>query len=222
MKSDTLALGPYGAFLFDMDGTILTSIAATERAWTAWAERAGVPPLELLDFMHGRRSIDVIKRFAPLGADTAAEAAWLDARELEDAGGIAPIPGAAEFLAALPPERWAVVTSANRDLAHMRIATAGLPLPAVLVSSEDVKAGKPDPEGYLKGAAKLGIAASECLVFEDADAGVRAGLAAGANVVRISSAYGGAAVGAAATIAGYSEASVEAGADGLRLSLRVR
>lgn len=183
-------LGPYQALLFDMDGTILTSIAAVERSWRAWAERAGVPPGAVLDYMHGRRAVDTIRHFLPPSSDPAPEVRWLDDLELDDLDGIAAIPGALTFLERLPPDRWAIVTSANRRLALARIAAAGLPLPAVLVSSDDVTKGKPDPQGYLWAAELLKVDPSHCLVLEDAPSGLRAGVAAGADVLRIAGTRG--------------------------------
>lgn len=201
MTATDVQLGPYDALLFDMDGTILTSIAATERAWSAWAHRVGAPVDAVLASMHGRRAVDVVGQFLPAHADVAAEVAWLDARELEDLEGIAEVPGAGAFLSALPRNRWAVVTSANRDLAAARIGAAGLPWPDLLISSDDVRAGKPDPEGYRRAAAALGVAAGRCVVFEDAVAGIRAGLAAGAEIVRVGAGTG--VVPVSVAIAGY-------------------
>lgn len=178
-------LGPYQALLFDMDGTILTSIAAVERAWTAWAQRRALPVAEVLARMHGRRAQDTMRDFLPAGADIAAEAAWLEAMEHADTADIAEIPGAAALLAALPAERWAVVTSATRALALRRIAAAGLPEPRLLISAEDVSRGKPDPAGYLLAGRRLGVAMAQVLVVEDAEAGLQAGRAAGAEVLRI-------------------------------------
>lgn len=180
-----LPAGPFAAVLFDMDGTLLTSIPAVERAWNAWAQRAGVDPAAVLAWLHGRTAADTIAHFLPPGRDLAEEVAWLDARECADLDGIAAIPGAAAFLAALPPGAWAVVTSANRALAQVRLAAAGLPLPGVLVSCNDVQRGKPDPEGFIRAARLLGVAPSACLVFEDTGAGLRAGLAAGAQAVQV-------------------------------------
>jgi sugar-phosphatase len=186
MKLDQAAvLGSYEALLFDMDGTILTSIAAAERAWSAWAFRIGAPAADVLSYMHGRRAADTVRLFAPATADIDAEVRWLDEREYEDLDGIAEVPGAGAFLRGLPADRWAVVTSANRALALKRIKAAGLPVPPVLVSSDDISKGKPDPEGYIRAAKILQIKATRCLVFEDTNAGLRAGLAAGAEVVQI-------------------------------------
>lgn len=173
------------AFLFDMDGTILTSIPAVERCWSAWAIHAGADVAAVLDYMHGRPAADTIARFLPAGARLDEEVAYLDALELADLDGIAAIGGAAALLSRLPATRWAVVTSANRALALKRIAAAGLPLPGLLVSSDDVSRGKPDPEGYRKAALALGYRPEDCLVFEDTETGLAAGRAAGCRTIRI-------------------------------------
>ncbi len=209
MRPGELYLGPYDALLFDMDGTILTSTAATERAWSAWARRVGAPVAEVLASMHGRRAVDVVAQFLPDGTDIAAEVGWLDAREIDDLDGISEIAGAGALLSSLPRDRWAVVTSANRDLAAARIRTAGLPWPDVLISSDDVRSGKPDPEGYRKGAAALGVDPARCVVFEDAAAGIRAGLAAGAEVVRVGYAGHGDRLPVRAILPGYAGARVD-------------
>lgn len=179
----------FKAFLFDMDGTLLSSIAAAERVWTTWAQRHGVNATELLAHMHGRRAIDTVRRLNLPGVNAEAEAAAITQAEIDDVGGVEAIAGAAAFLAALPAERWAVVTSAPRALAERRMAAAGLPMPAVFITAEDVSAGKPAPDGYRLAAARLGVAAPDCVVFEDAPAGIRAGEAAGATVVVISATH---------------------------------
>lgn len=209
----------FDAFLFDMDGTILTSIPAVERAWTAWALQAGAPVDKVLHYLHGRTARDTISRFAPQGADIAAEVAWLDARELEDMDGIRAIAGATEMLAALPTDRWAVVTSANRALATRRIMAAGLPVPPLLISSDDVRTGKPDPEGYLMAARQLGARAERCLVFEDTSAGLQAGLSAGAQVIRVLGTTGADRPAARAAITDYAGMVVTPGPEGLALDL---
>jgi sugar-phosphatase len=179
----------FQAFLFDMDGTLLSSIAAAERVWTAWAGRHGVDPVALLAHLHGRRAIDTIRGLNLPGVNAEAEAAAITQAEIDDVAGVEPIPGAADFLAALPAGRWAVVTSAPRALAERRMAAAGLNLPAVFVTAEDVKSGKPAPDGYRLAAQRLGVAAQACVVFEDAAAGIQAGEAAGAAVVVISATH---------------------------------
>jgi sugar-phosphatase len=171
------------AVVFDMDGTIVDSTAAVEYVWGELARDWGIDLDDLLAYAHGRQSLDTIKHFIPAGGDPQAAAAWLDAEELVRMEGVVEIPGAARLLAQIPPERTAVVTSASDELARRRMRAAGLEPPGVLVSADDVSAGKPSPEGFLTAAARLGVAPEECLVFEDAEAGIRAGLAAGAHVV---------------------------------------
>ncbi len=173
----------YAAFLFDMDGTMIDSTRVAERIWRDWAERNGADAAALLAAVHGVRAVDTIRRFAREGTDIEAEAIRLTEAEIAAVDGILPVPGIEAFVAALPAERWAVVTSAPRALAEARFRAAGLPVPAMMVAAEDVRHGKPDPEGYLKAAALLRVAIGECLVFEDAPAGIAAAQAAGADVV---------------------------------------
>lgn len=179
----------FAACLFDMDGTLLNSIAAAERVWTSWAQRHGVNAAKLLAHMHGRRAVDTVRRLNLPGVDAEAEAAAITQAEIDDVGGVTAIAGAQAFLAALPTNRWAIVTSAPRALAERRMAAAGLPLPPVFITAEDVAAGKPAPDGYLLAAKRLGAAAGDCVVFEDAPAGIGAGEAAGAAVVVISATH---------------------------------
>lgn len=174
----------YQAFLFDMDGTLLNSAASAERVWGAWAARHGLDVAAFLPKMHGRRSTDTI-RDTGLPLDIDAEARAITDAEIEDTAGTVEIPGAQAFVNALPADRWAIVTSAPLALAQARLKTANLPVPALMITAEDITAGKPDPEGYLLAAARLGVAAGDCLVFEDAEPGIRAGEAAGAEVLVI-------------------------------------
>lgn len=219
MKPDkAVELGRYAALLFDMDGTILTSIAAAERAWSAWAQRIGAPAAQVLNYMHGRPAVDTVRLFSPATADIGAEVRWLDERELEDLDGVAEVPGAGAFLRALPAERWAVVTSANRALALKRIAAAGLPIPPVLVSSDDVSRGKPDPEGYIRAAQILRVKATSCLVFEDTRAGLKAGLAAGAEVAQIAGTQAADELPVRLTVDGYKGFSVSHEGSSVRLA----
>jgi sugar-phosphatase len=175
----------YAAFLFDMDGTILTSIKAAERVWGNWAASHGIDVAAFLPTIHGRRTEDTVRDQNLAGIDPLAEAARITAAEIEDTAGIEAIAGVADFLASLPRRRWAIVTSAPRKLAMARIAAAGLPLPDVLVAAEDVTRGKPAPDPFLLGAQKLGVAAGDCLVFEDTLAGLRSAQAAGMDSVVI-------------------------------------
>ncbi len=171
------------AILFDMDGTLLESTAAVTRVWTEFADRFGLSIDEILASSHGVRMAETVQRHAPEGTDIAAVVAELSDWELHDNEGIVALEGAGAVLAALPPTAVALVTSASRMLATARMDAAHLPLPAVLVTAEDVDHGKPRPDCYLLAAERLGVDATETIVFEDADAGVRAGLAAGATVV---------------------------------------
>jgi sugar-phosphatase len=170
--------------LFDLDGVLVDSTPAVVRVWAGWARGHGFDPDEVVKKAHGRPSITTIRELLP-DADQAAEDREVERREIADIDGVIPLPGAMELLQALPPERWAIVTSCTRPLAGVRIAAAGLPKPRYLVTSTDVEHGKPDPEPYLKGARLLGVPASECIVIEDAPAGIRAGKAAGARVLAL-------------------------------------
>ncbi|MGY2440490.1 HAD-IA family hydrolase [Pseudomonas sp. SDO52101_S400] len=179
----------FGAFLFDMDGTVLNSIAAAERIWAAWAERHGVDVETFLPTIHGVRAIDTITRLNLPGVDAEVQAAFITEAEIEDVDGIVEIPGAAAFLKSLPADRWAMVTSAPRDLALRRMAAAGIPEPAVMITAEDVAAGKPDPAGYRLAAKRLGLEPVDCLIFEDATVGIQAAEAAGAPLMIITATH---------------------------------
>lgn len=207
----------YAAILFDMDGTLLTSIPAVERVWNRWADRVGIPAAGVLAHLHGRRAVDTLRHFAPPHVDLDTEAAWLEAAEIADADGVEAIRGAAELLARLPARRWAVVTSACRALALRRIEAAGLPPPGVLIAAEDVRRGKPDPQGYLLGAEALGVDIRDCLVFEDTEAGLQAGRAAGADVIRILGPQGEGE--GTPGIGGYDELSIRPGPEGIAVTL---
>jgi len=168
--------------LFDLDGVLVDSTPAVARVWTKWALGLGFDPEEIVRRAHGRPSIATIRDLLP-NADFVAENEVVLRGEIEDTDGVVPLPGARELLESLPADRWAIVTSCSRPLAEVRLKAAGLPVPQRLLTSDDVKNGKPDPEPYLKGAALLRVPAPKCLVFEDAPAGILAGKAAGALVV---------------------------------------
>jgi sugar-phosphatase len=175
---------PCRGVLFDMDGVLVDSTPAVARVWSGWAREHGFDPDEVVKRAHGRPSITTIQELLPLG-DHEAEDREVERREIADLEGVIPLPGALQLLLALPSDRWAIVTSCTRELAGVRIAAAGLPNPKHLVTATDVKHGKPDPEPYLKGAQILGVPAGDCIVIEDAPAGVRAGRAAGARVIAV-------------------------------------
>lgn len=219
MMTSPLSDRSFAALLFDMDGTILSSIASAERSWTIWATRQGLDVAKFLPTIHGVQSVETIRRLNLPGVDPVAEAAWITAAEMEDVDDVDPIPGAPAFLASLPATRWAVVTSAPRALAEIRLKAAGLPLPPLLITAEDVANGKPAPDCFLLAAQRLGVAAAECLVFEDAPAGIAAGVAAGATVVVVTATHSHPLETNHATIASYAElsATVENGAVRLRL-----
>ncbi|MEJ5060018.1 MULTISPECIES: HAD-IA family hydrolase [unclassified Pseudomonas] len=205
---------PYRAFLLDMDGTILTSIAAAERVWATWAIRHGVDVETFLPTIHGARAIDTINRLALPGVDAEAEAAWITQAEIEDVDGVEEVVGAAEFLKALPAHQWAIVTSAPRTLALRRMAAAGIPEPDVMVTAEDVTAGKPDPSGYRLAAQRLGVEISNCLVFEDATVGILAAEAAGADLMIVTATHEQPIQTAHTTLASYDDVAARVEADG--------
>jgi sugar-phosphatase len=170
------------AFLFDLDGVLIDSTPAVIRVWSRWAIAHGFDPDDVVRRAHGRPSIATIREYLP-HADYEAENCEVESGEIADLNGVVPLPGARELLGALPVDRWTIVTSCTRPLAAVRLHAAGLPIPERLVTCDDVKNGKPDPEPYLKGASLLGVSAGDCLVVEDAPAGIRAGKAAGARVI---------------------------------------
>ena len=175
------------ALLLDMDGTLVNSDAVVERIWRRWAERHGLDGDEVMKVVHGRQghaSMAVLLPDRPMEQNHADNARML-AEETADTDGVVAIPGAGEFLASLRGLPHALVTSADAPLAAARMAAAGLELPDVRITAECVGASKPDPEGFLKGAAELGVDPADCVVFEDSAAGIAAGRAAGMRVVGV-------------------------------------
>jgi len=167
--------------LFDLDGVLIDSTPAVTRVWSQWAAEHGLDPAAVTRAAHGRPSIATIRDYLP-GVNAEAENQKVERAELNDLAGVVPLPGATELLTALPAGSWNVVTSCTRALAEVRLRAARLPVPPTMVTASDVSRGKPDPEPYLKGAASLGLPATECLVLEDVPAGIHAGKSAGARV----------------------------------------
>lgn len=176
------------AVLFDMDGTLVDSTACVEKVWLDWARRRGVDPERLMAIAHGRQNPDVLRVVAP-HLDIELEAASLVDAEERCRDGIVAVAGAPELLQALPADRWAIVTSAWQRLAEIRLGCAGLPVPPVLVTADDIPRSKPHPDGYLAAAARLGVEPGACLVIEDAHAGIEAGRAAGMTVLGITTTF---------------------------------
>ncbi|NEW73491.1 HAD-IA family hydrolase [Streptomyces rhizosphaericus] len=175
------------ALLLDMDGTLVNSDAVVERYWRIWAAEQGLDPEQVLKVVHGRQAhatMAVLLPDRPVERNLA-DNRWMLERETTDLDGVVPVPGAPAFMAALAALPHALVTSADEALARARMGAAGLPMPEVRVTAERVGASKPDPEGFLKGAAELGFAPADCVVFEDSEAGIAAGRAAGMRVVGI-------------------------------------
>ncbi|GGP90198.1 HAD-IA family hydrolase [Streptomyces virginiae] len=175
------------ALLLDMDGTIVNSDAVVERCWRDWAVSHGLDPQEALKVVHGRQgyaTMAVLLPDRPMEVNLAENAVML-ARETADTDGVVPVAGAPAFMAAIDGLPHALVTSADAALATARMTAAALPMPEVRVTAESVGASKPDPEGFLKGAAALGVDPADCIVFEDSAAGIAAGRAAGMRVIGV-------------------------------------
>jgi sugar-phosphatase len=177
-----------GALLFDMDGVLVDSRPAIDRVRRRWAQKVGLDEETVVALPHGQKTSDIIADLAP-HLDVREEVRWLDDDEERDLEGITAIPGAAALLASLEPSEWAVVTSSGRTLAPRRLAAAGLPSPRALISGDMPARGKPAPDGYLMGAKALGLPASDCVVVEDAPAGIAAGIAAGMRVIGVATTY---------------------------------
>jgi sugar-phosphatase len=168
--------------LFDMDGILVSSLGSVERSWSNWAKSRGIDPALACEIAHGRRAIDTIAKLRP-DLDAELELKVIEDIEIEDNEGLTVLPGVLDLLAALPQNRWTVVTSATERLARVRMGEAGVPAPERLITADFVTRGKPHPEPFLAGAALLGFAPHECVVFEDSSSGARAGRAAGCTVV---------------------------------------
>lgn len=184
------------ALLFDLDGVLADSTANVVGHWSGWARRHGLDVDALLRVVHGRRAIDVIREVTP-ALDAEAELATLVAEERDDTTGVVALPGAAALLARLPAGHWAVVTSGVRAVALARLRACALPVPPLLVAADEIARGKPDPEGYLTAAARLGVAPADCVVVEDAPPGLAAARAAGMRCVALTTTHAESALGGA-------------------------
>jgi sugar-phosphatase len=206
------------AVLFDLDGILVDSTAAVARVWARCRERLPIAPELAIAQAHGRRSIETIRAIAPqMNAEK--ENLVVEQMEIEDKDGVRAIPGAQRLLASLPQNRFAIVTSATTPLARARMGYAGLPLPKNLVTANDVTEGKPSPEPYLNGAELLRFAAHDCLVFEDAPAGIASARAAGMQVIAVPTTYPAPELsGASAIVRSLAEVQVQVLEDSLRLS----
>ncbi|MGW1405010.1 HAD-IA family hydrolase [Streptomyces sp. NPDC002403] len=183
----SVTIGVFKALLLDMDGTLVNSDAVVERCWRRWALREGLDPEATLKVVHGRQGYATMAVLLP---DRPMEQNYADnrvmlAEETADTDGVVPVGGAPAFMDAIAALPHALVTSADEALARARMTASGLRMPEVRVTAESVGASKPDPEGFLKGAAELGFAAADCVVLEDSEAGIAAGRAAGMRVVGV-------------------------------------
>lgn len=176
-------------FLFDLDGTLVDSLPVVERSWINWAKRQGVNPQEVLDFIHGKQAITSLRHFMSGESEERIqqEYDWLEEIESRDTDGVTALPGAVALLDRLNELDipWAIVTSGSIPVAYARRAAGQLPKPDVFITAEQVSRGKPEPDAYLLGAQKLGLAVSDCVVVEDAAAGILSGLSAGCQVIAV-------------------------------------
>jgi sugar-phosphatase len=173
-----------GGMLFDMDGVLVSSIGSVNRCWRRWAAHYDVPNADTYEVPHGRRAIDIVKELRP-DIDPIEGLNYIEDMELQDRGDLIVLPGVKALLESLPPERWAIVTSATRRLLLGRLQAAGLPIPSRIISADMVENGKPHPEPYQRGAALLGLKPQDCIVVEDAPSGVGSGIAAGSRVLGV-------------------------------------
>ena len=207
------------AILFDMDGTLVDSTPVVERQWKRFAKRHGLDYAHIMRVSHGRRNEETIREVAPHLARPEIFAEF-DAEEIEDLGGVTAVKGSADLLAKLRQHEWAVVTSASRALARARLQSVSLPVPNVLIGADDVEDGKPDPEGYLHAARRLGVDRAACLVFEDTLPGLAAARAAGMRGIGIATTYNHAELGRVECVASFEGVFIKRVREGqLRLTL---
>ncbi|HEY4379005.1 MAG TPA: HAD-IA family hydrolase [Acidobacteriaceae bacterium] len=219
MKGEVVSVEAKG-LLFDMDGVLISSLGSVERCWKRWCKLYDVPDAENFEVQHGVRAMDILRGLKPEWSDAQRREGLqvIEDMEIEDTGDLVVLPGVTALLAELPPERWAIVTSATHRLILGRLAAAGLPVPARLISGDMVERGKPDPEPYRRGAELLGFRPEECIVVEDAPSGISAGVAAGARVLGVLSTHESSELSAATWIVeSLEDVAVTAGANGLEL-----
>lgn len=176
------------AILFDLDGVLVDSTPCVTRVWRSWAEQHGLDANYVVHVAHGQRTIETVRKVAP-HLDAQSEAGRIERQEIDDTEGLRVLPGAKELLAVLVLERYAIVTSGTRQLATARLQAAGLPVPSIMITADDVRRGKPDPEPYVAGAHHLGIEPKKCLVFEDAPSGLRSAKSAGMIAIGVPTTY---------------------------------
>ena len=176
------------AVLFDLDGVLVDSTPCVTRTWSTWAREHGLDPAYVVHVAHGQRTIETVRKVAPY-LDAQRETDLLEQQELNDTDGLRVLPGAKNLLTALPTNRYTIVTSGTRQLATKRLQIAGLPVPAKMITADDVMRGKPDPQPYLAGAAALGFEPEACIVFEDAPSGIRSAKSGGMKAVALTTTY---------------------------------
>jgi sugar-phosphatase len=217
LKSDMRTFN-CSAILFDLDGVLVDSTRSVSRQYRLWADKVNLDPRAVEEITHGVRAIDVVRQLAP-HLDAEAEVERLEKMEAEDQDGVVVMPGAIELLQSIPVDRWCVVTSGTRYLATARLKHANLPMPRVMVTAEDVSNGKPDPEPYLTGARLLGMTPADCLVIEDAPAGIDAAHAGKMKVISITSTYPASALKADVVIQKLAQITVRNAVQGLAVSV---
>lgn len=177
--------------LFDLDGVLVDSTRYIEQQWRSWALAKGLSPEPFLKVCHGRRAVETIRLAAP-DLDAEAEIAAFKPEDASEMVHLVPVEGAARLLQLLPSSSWAVATSGARASAVERLRSVNLPVPTTFICAEDVVRGKPNPDVYLAAASGLGVAPSDCLVIEDAPAGIEAARMAGMRVIALTTTHSGA------------------------------
>jgi sugar-phosphatase len=206
------------AILFDLDGVLVDSAERVEKTWREWAARHRLDAEMVIAAAHGRRTVETVALVAPhLSVDD--ELRGLETSEATNSDGIYEIAGAQDLLQSLPPNRWAIVTSGIRAVAEFRIRHTGLPAPAVIICAEEISRGKPDPEGYLAAAGRLGFSPTDCVVIEDAPPGIEAAKAAGMRAIAIATTYpANRLLGADMVVGRLSDLSVESAGDDIQIT----